>query len=88
MSAGGIAYFVIGILFFAFFYLLFGGFIDVNVSVANEQLSDTGFHPSQLRMDTAGFLVKYWIAIPIVFLILSGFVLIRNALRDVTGEVY
>jgi hypothetical protein len=88
MSAGGIAYFVLGILFFAFFYLLFGGFIDTNTSIANEQISDTSLHPSQLRMDTVGLLLKYWIAIPIVFLILSGYILIRNALRDATGEVY
>lgn len=88
MSAGGIAYFILGILFFAFFYLMFGGFMDKNTEIANDQIADTSLHPSQLRMDTVGFLLKYWIALPIIFLLLSGYVLIRNSLRDVTGEVY
>jgi uncharacterized protein with PQ loop repeat len=88
MSAGGIAYFVLGLLFFAFFYLLFGGIVDKNVEISNDQMYDDSLHTSQLRMDSIEMLTKYWLVIPFIFFIIMGFMLIKNALREQTGEVY
>jgi hypothetical protein len=88
MSAGGIAYFVLGLLFFAFFYLLFGGIVDKNVEIANDQMYDTSMHTSQLRIDSVGLLTKFWLVLPLIFFLIMGFFLIKNALREQSGEVY
>lgn len=88
MSAGGVTYFIFAILFFAFFYILFGGFVDTNIDIANQQVTNEDLHPSQLRMDTVGYLLKYWMVLPILFLIIAGYMLIKNSLREQTGEVY
>ena len=88
MSAGMITYFVIGILGFAFIYLLFGSLIDGFTGEINSQTYNDHIHTSQLRMDTMGILQKFWFVIPIIFLLVMGFMLIKNSLRESSGEIY
>jgi hypothetical protein len=88
MSAGMITYFVIGILAFAFIYILFGGLIDGFTSQVNSQTYNDNVHTSQLRMDTMGILQKFWFVVPVIFLFVMGFLLIKNSLRESSGEIY
>jgi hypothetical protein len=88
MSAGGIAYFVLGLLFFAMFYILFGTIVDKNVEIGNEQIYEGSLHTSQLRVDSIGYLIKYWLVLPFIFFIMMGLFLLKTALREQSGEVY
>lgn len=89
MSAGGIAYIVMGIFFLAFFWMLLGSMVDGFGNEINNQLDQGTFHVSQIKMDTFDTLAHtFWARLPIIFLI--GFVIIGIiiALRDSPGEAY
>jgi hypothetical protein len=89
MSAGGIAYVVLGIFFVGFFWITLGSLVDGFGNEINRQYTDGTVHVSQMKMDTFDTLAHtFWEKLPIVFIL--GFLIIGVviALRDTPGEAY
>lgn len=90
MSAGGVVYFVLGLLAIAFFYLMYGVIIDEMISGnsgLNDQFENPDMHVSQDRMDAAGTVVAYWKWLPAIALIVMFIFAIVIALREHDGNI-
>ena len=89
MSAGGIAYVVMGIFFVGMFWMLLGSLVDGFGNEINNQLEQGTFHVSQIKMDSFDILSgQLWAKLPIMFLIAFVIIGIIIALRDAPGEAY
>jgi hypothetical protein len=90
VSAGGVVYFVLGILAIAFFYMAYGVIVEEMVSGnmgLNDQFENPDMHVSQERMDTAFQVVTYWKWWPVFALIGMFMFAIIIALREHDGYV-
>lgn len=90
MSAGGVVYFVLGLLAIGFFYMAYGVVVEEMVSGnmgLNDQLANPDMHVSQERMDVAGTAVAYWKWLPVLALIGMFMFAIVIALREHDGNI-
>lgn len=87
-SVGVITYFFLLLMFFALFYLMFGGIIDEFVAKANDQLADPAMHTSQQKQDLLGQLVNAWWVLPLIVVFAGGYFAIKNAIRERSGDVF
>jgi hypothetical protein len=91
MSAGGVVYFVLGLLAIGFFYMAYGVIVEEMVSGnmgINDQFENhPELHVSQERMDVAGTVVSYWHWLPVVALIVMFMFAIVIALREHDGNI-
>lgn len=90
MSAGGVVYFVLGLLAIGFFYMAYGVIVEEMVGGnmgLNDQLENPDMHVSQERMDAAGTVVAYWKWLPVVALAVMFMFAIVIALREHDGNI-
>lgn len=90
MSAGGVVYFVLGLLAIGFFYMAYGVIVEEMISGnmgLNDQFENPDMHVSQERMDAAGQVTVYWKWLPVLALIVMFMFAIVIALREHDGTI-
>lgn len=87
-SVGVITYFFLLLMFFALFYLMFGGLIDGLVDMSNEMSANPAMHASVQKQDLLGNLLSAWWVLPLIVVFAGGYFAIKNAIRERSGDVF
>lgn len=90
MSAGGVVYFVLGLLAISFFYIAYGVIVEETIGGnggLNDQFENPNLHVSQERMDSAGNITLYWKWLPAIALIVMFIFAVVIALREHDGNI-
>jgi len=85
-QSGGVIIFIVAIVLFSLVYIALSVFFDELIININEFTID--FPMTQERADALALCFKYWFALPIIIFFALIVWLIKNALRERTGEVY
>lgn len=81
-SAGGLLFLVAAVMFFGLVLLIFNPLVAENTDAMNDQLNIDSLHPSQERYDAFYTVLKFWYALPIIFLLAFGFYFWKTSLQE------